>query len=171
MCKLACVTPRERNKWEEGAKRKWNDRKERKYWGHTDGHWIVLWIEWTHLWKTAVYFPFIERIAILTSCSLCEVKAISDDDWVWETLWWENRAHCIQRSISHHIGICGSLPLTPARIEELAQRKVNRWLNSNGLCHRTFYQWESNSRAVLEFQFSFRLRYVPAFYSLHLYAS
>lgn len=30
--------------------------------------------------------PFIERIAILTSCSLCEVKAISDDDWVWETL-------------------------------------------------------------------------------------
>lgn len=116
-------------------------------------------------------FSFIERIAILTSCSLCEVKAISDDDWVWETFWWENRAHCIHITISHHIGICGSLPLTPARIEELAQRKVNRWLNSNGLCHRTFYQWESNSRAVLEFQFSFRLRYVPAFYSLHLYAS
>lgn len=62
------------------------------------------------------------------------------------------------------------LPLL-AKIEELAQRKINRWLNSNGLCHWTFYQWESNSRAVSEFQFSFRLRYVPAFYSLHLYAS
>lgn len=58
-----------------------------------------------------------------------------------------------------------------AKIEEPARRKVNRWLNSNGFCHWTFYQWESNSRAVSEFQFSFRLRYVPAFYSLHLYAS
>lgn len=61
--------------------------------------------------------------------------------------------------------------LVLAKIEELTQRKINRWLNSNRPCPCTFYQWESNSRAVSEFQFSFRLRYVLAFYSLHLYAS
>ena len=172
VCKLVCMWDQAGEiNGEMGLKKvKWQ-KKERKYWGHTDGHWILLRIEWTHLWKTTVYSPFIERIAILTSCSLCEVEAISDDDWVWGTLWWKNRAHCIHITISHHIGICGSLPLTFAKIEGLAQRKVNRWLNSNGLCHWTFYQWESNSRAVSEFQFSFRLRYVPAFYSLHLYAS
>lgn len=121
--------------------------------------------------KDYCVFPhFIARIAILTSCSLRGVRAISDDDWVLRNaLMGKNGAHCIH--ISHHIGICGSLPLTLAKIEELALRKVNRWLNSNGLCHHAFYQWESNSHAVSDFQFSFRLRYVPAFYSLHLYAS
>jgi len=121
---------------------KWQ-KKERKYWGHTDGHWILLRIEWTHLWKTTVYSPFIERIAILTSCSLCEVEAISDDDWVWGTLWWKNRAHCIHITISHHIGICGSLPLTFAKIEGHAQRKENN-ANDTIMVHSNQEMWRKS---------------------------
>lgn len=98
-------------------------------------------------------------------------KAISDDDWVGKRS--DGKIEPIASTSPSHTTLAYAAHCFPllAKIEELAQRKINRWLNSNGLCHWTFYQWESNSRAVSEFQFSFRLRYVPAFYSLHLYAS
>lgn len=75
--------------------------------------------------ETTVYFPpVIERIATLTSCSLCGTKPYhDDDDWLWVAGWLgglrgsgggvlaviggKNRSHRIHMAISRHIGICG----------------------------------------------------------------
>lgn len=107
-CKFWCVfvriVPGGRNKWQW---RRW------KYWGHIDGRWIVLRIEWTHLLKTAAFFcRFIERIATLTSCSLCETKPYPMVIGPGKRSDGKNRAHCIHITISHRVGICGSLPPT-----------------------------------------------------------
>lgn len=94
--------------------------------------------------------PVIERIATLTSCSLCGTKPYhDDDDWLWVAGWsggggvgcdWgKNRSHRIHMAISRHIGICGWLPslsaFGPQNWSAFARRgEINRRLNSNGLC-------------------------------------
>ncbi len=171
-CVLVHVRPRGRNKWGDGAKKKEDDWRSEGSIGVTlMGTELCCELNELIFKRLLCIFPFIERIAILTSCSLCETKPYpmmigfgKRSDGKIEPIASTSPSHTTLAYAAH------CFPLL-AKIEELAQRKINRWLNSNGLCHWIFYQWESNSRAVSEFQFSFRLRYVPAFYSLHLYAS
>lgn len=120
------------------------------------------------------YCEFIlERIAILSSSSSTVSKSKSYPMMIGLLECPDGKVEPIASPSPSHVALAYAAhwTLVLAKIEELTQRKINRWLNSNRPCPCTFYQWESNSRAVSGFQFSFRLRYVLAFYSLHLYAS
>lgn len=103
--------------------------------------------------ETTVYFPrYWENSHINILFSLRD-KAISRW-WWWLALggwvgcgggvgggcdWGKNRSHRIHMAISRHIGICGWLPslsaFRPQNWRAFARReKINRRLNSNGLC-------------------------------------
>lgn len=108
-CVFVYVRPRGRNKWGDGAKRREMTEEAKEVSG---SHWWVLncvanWMN-SSLKDYCVFSLYWENSHINILFSLRD-KAISDDDWLWETLWWKNRAHCIHIAISHHIGICGSL--------------------------------------------------------------
>lgn len=88
------------------------------------------------IFKTTVYFPpFIERIVTLTSCSPCEAKPYpmmigfgKRSDGKIEPIASPSPSHTTLAYAAH------CFPLL-AKIEELAQRKINRRQNSDGLCH------------------------------------